>query len=57
MPWKAPIKRTSVVALGLGFGTSKLDIDEINLELLLGLDTDKERRTTTGGDALVGIMA
>ena len=40
----------------VGF-TVKFNVDEINFELLLGLDTNKERRTTTGGDDFVGIMA
>ena len=56
MPWKTRIRRTSVVALGLGFGTSKLDIDEVNLELLLGIDTNQERTTTAGGDNFVRIV-
>ena len=47
---------TGIQALLLALGAGKLDIDEINLELLLGLDTDQERRTTTGGDNFVRIV-
>jgi hypothetical protein len=35
---------------------SKLDIDEINFELLVGLDTDQKRRPTPRSDDLVGEM-
>jgi hypothetical protein len=34
-------------------GVSQLDIDKVDLELTVGLDTDEKRRTTTGGDNLV----
>lgn len=30
------------------------DVDKVNFELPLGLDTDKERRTTSGSDDFVG---
>jgi hypothetical protein len=36
--------------------TSKLDVDEINLEFLIGLDTDQKGRTTASGNNLVGVM-
>ena len=34
----------------------KLDIDEIDLQLLFGLDTDEKGGTTTGGDDLIREM-
>ena len=34
--------------------TGKLDIDKVDLELLLRLDTDEKRRAATSGDDLVG---
>ena len=40
-----------------GFLTSKLYIDEINLELLVGLDTDQEWRPAPRSDDLVGEMS
>lgn len=47
---------TGIQALLLALGAGKLDIDEINLELLLGLDTDQERRTTAGSNNLIGVV-
>lgn len=35
-------------------GIAKLDIDKVNLELLGGLDTNQERRTTASGNNLIG---
>ena len=37
-------------------GASKLDIDKVHLELLLGLDTDEERRAATRSHDLVGVV-
>lgn len=38
----------------LGVGGGELDVDEIDLELLLGLDSDKNGGSTAGDDDLVG---
>jgi hypothetical protein len=34
----------------------EFDIDEIDLELLFGLDANEERRTATSSDGFVGVM-
>lgn len=41
-------------SLGLDSHVGELNVDKVNLELLLGLDTNEERRTLSGGDNLVG---
>ena len=51
-----PQGRTGAAALGIALGASKLDIDEVNLELLFGLDANQKGRTTTRGDDLVGVV-
>jgi hypothetical protein len=45
-----PHKLTAVTAFR---GISKLNIHEVNLELLGGLDTNQKRRTTTSGNNFV----
>lgn len=45
---------TSLDRLGIGIGTSKLDIHKIDLEFLVGLDTNEQRRTTASGDDFIG---
>jgi hypothetical protein len=37
--------------------TSKLNINKVNLQLLVGLYSNKKGRTTTSGDDLIGIVA
>ena len=34
----------------------EFNVDKVDLKFLVGLDTDQERRTTTGGDGFVGVM-
>lgn len=46
---------TSIDRLVLAL-SSKLDINKVNLQLLLGLDTNQQRRTTTGGDDFIGVV-
>jgi hypothetical protein len=46
------IKRTEVKLVRLG--GSDLDINKVDLELLVGLHTDEERRSSSGKDDLVG---
>jgi len=46
------LARLFLGTLGFGFGITEFDIDEIDLELLLRLDTDKKRRTPSGGNDL-----
>lgn len=47
-----------VGGIGDGFigSSSEFDIDEIDLELSLGLDTDENGGTTTGDDDLIGVV-
>lgn len=52
--WTATL--TSVHCLGIGIRTGKLDVHEINLELLVCLDTNQKWRTTASGDDFVGEM-
>ena len=52
---------TTANGWGLGFRASRLgrrefDIDEIDLELLFSLNANKERRTATSSDGLVGVV-
>ena len=47
-------KRTSIELLLSVWCATELDINEVNLELFVGLDTDEERRTTSGGDDFAG---
>src|SRR6266404_2865958 len=35
---------------------SEFDIDEVDLEFLVCLDTNQERRTTASGDHFIGVM-
>lgn len=42
--------------LSLDSHVGELDVDKIDLELLLSLDTDQQRRTLSGGDNLVREM-
>ena len=44
---------TGLDSLSIGIGTSKLDIHEIDLEFLVGLDTNQERRTTASSDNFI----
>lgn len=37
-------------------GTGKLDVDKVDLELLLGLDTNEDGGTTASDDDLVGVV-
>jgi hypothetical protein len=64
---KASVGRQKVVLLdgnilGSGLGGEGsvlvriLDIDKVNLHATLGLDTDDERRTLSGGDNLMGVV-
>lgn len=46
----------TVVKLVHCLGRRDLDINEVDLELLLGLDADQERRTTSSCDDLIGIV-
>lgn len=45
-------EEASVAETSLVNGATELDVDEVNLELLLGLDTDQKRRTTSSNDNL-----
>lgn len=47
--------RTSV-DLRIALGTSEFNIYEVDLQLLLSLDTNQERGTATSGDDLVGVV-
>lgn len=44
---------TLVTALS---GVTELNINKVNLELLSGLDTDQEGRTTTGSNDFIRVM-
>ena len=50
------VELTSIKTLTVTFRVGELDIDKVNLQLLLGLDTDQEGRTTTSGDNFVGVV-
>ena len=47
---------TSIKTLTVTFRVGELDIDKVDLQLLLSLDTNQEGRTTTSGDNLRRIM-
>ena len=34
----------------------EFNVDKVDLEFLVGLDTDQKRRTTAGGDGFVGVV-
>lgn len=44
---------TAVDSLGIGVRTNEFDISKVN-ESLIGLNIDKQRRTTASGDDLIG---
>ena len=47
---------TSIKTLTIAFRVGELDIDKVNLQLLLSLDTDQKGRTTTSSDNFVGVV-
>lgn len=51
------VQLTSIETLVFALGVSEFNIDEIDLELLLCLDTNQERRSTTSEDDFVGVMS
>lgn len=40
----------------VGIGSRQFHVDKVNLELSVGLDTDQQRRSSSGGNDLVGEM-
>ena len=47
-------RRTGAATLSITLGTSKLNINEVDLQLLLSLDANEKGRATSGSNDFVG---